>query len=109
MPYFGFRVFLEHDETDSLGIMRGSFVGRYKSYFNHLPINESDEKQLFDYFIINPLKETGEKKEDRLWRLASILADDNHSNFVDRLRVIEDIHEEEYESAIESEIPNLRL
>ena len=106
-PYFGYRKYLEYDGSDSIGVIKRAFVGNYKKHFNHLPIKERDRKLLFDHFILGPLREKGEKKDGRLWTLASLLADDNHVDFVERLRVLEVIHEQEVEHYMDSDSPPL--
>lgn len=118
-PYFGNHKYLEYDGYDKdknamMRIRRRKFVGRYKSHFNHLPINEMDEKRLFDYFIISSLRENAKNRDDQLWSLASDLADDKHINFVEKMRVLEYIYDAEIQADIENnnphrDSPSLRL
>jgi len=92
-PYFGSKTILYYD-----GKVNWNFLKKYKSYFSHLPINDWGKKRLFEYFIIGALKEKGENKDDRLWKLASLLAETDHVKFVEKLRVLEYINENEVDN-----------
>ena len=81
-----------------------NFIDGYKEVFSHLPINERDEKLLFKHFVIGALKEKVEERDDKLWELAYDLADPNHKTFVEKLRIIDIIYDNEFNSALETRL-----
>jgi hypothetical protein len=96
--YFSRRPLLKYEGRHG----ERTFLDRYKEYFHdNLPIGSLQERQLFNHFVIGALKEKGEKKDERLWELASDLTD-QILFFVKKLDILDYIHDYEWDSLSES-------
>lgn len=104
LPYFGTKKYLKYEGKYEGRYGKDNFVDGYKDFFSHLPINERDEKLLFKHFVIGALKEKGEKRDDKLWELAYDLTDIHHDTFVEKLRILDIIYDNEYDSALETRL-----
>lgn len=75
-----------------------SFLNTYKNYLDHLPVNTFMEQALFNYFIIGALRAEEKSKDEVLWKLSMDLTENKLYLFVNKLRVIEQINDTEYDN-----------
>lgn len=99
LPYFGKKKFLYNIGKE----YQPNFISYYEQYFMHLPISKTDEKLLFNHFVIGAVREKDEEKRDnKLWELAYDLTDNTLYEFVEKLEILDHIKsfqvEMEYET-----------
>lgn len=73
-----------------------SFSEEFEQHLDHLPIDVFDEQKLFNHFVIGALRNE-ENREDMLWTLATDLTDKQPGDFVEKLRIISRIREQQFD------------